>query len=233
MKRHTLVVAFAMALLMLIPASLFASSHREAPIAALDHSADVTDWYAFVSYDHPDRVTTLYNVLNHLPSDGILIAYKENDVVADPRLEWLDSNPRFRRFREFRSLVLYECHVSGNVSAPVGHKRTSSQGHKNELSSIGLIATLPSRLAGSTLIISGLCKLLRMSKDSLFFSITSSVMRCTVTEKAGRLWFPHGRTSAGASHHVVERMTSKMSPSSTTSMRSTGTYSLSLRHEAS
>src|ERR1700757_2768734 len=62
MKRHTLVVAFAMALLMLVPASMFASSHREAPIAALDHSADVTDWYAFVSYDHPDRVTMILNV---------------------------------------------------------------------------------------------------------------------------------------------------------------------------
>src|ERR1700751_6219058 len=71
MKRHTLVVAFAMALLMLIPPSMFASSHREAPIAALDHSADVTDWYAFVSYDHPDRVTMILNVDGFLePSNG-------------------------------------------------------------------------------------------------------------------------------------------------------------------
>jgi Domain of unknown function (DUF4331) len=71
MKRHTLAVAFAMALLMLIPASMFASSHREAPIAALDHSADVTDWYAFVSYDHPDRVTMILNVDGFLePSNG-------------------------------------------------------------------------------------------------------------------------------------------------------------------
>ena len=71
MKRHTLVVAFAMALLMLVPASMFASSHREAPIAALDHSADVTDWYAFVSYDHPDRVTMILNVDGFLePSNG-------------------------------------------------------------------------------------------------------------------------------------------------------------------
>lgn len=40
----------------------WASSHREAPITALDRSADVTDWYAFVSYDHPDRVTMILNV---------------------------------------------------------------------------------------------------------------------------------------------------------------------------
>ena len=38
MKRLNTRVAFAMALLLLVPASLFASSHREAPITALDHS---------------------------------------------------------------------------------------------------------------------------------------------------------------------------------------------------
>jgi len=64
-------VALAMALFMLAPASVFASSHREAPISALDHSADVTDWYAFVSYDHPDRVTMILNVDGFLePSNG-------------------------------------------------------------------------------------------------------------------------------------------------------------------
>ncbi len=50
----------------------------------------------------------LYDALNRLPGDGILIAYKENGVIVDPRLEWLDSNPHYRRFREFPSLVLYE-----------------------------------------------------------------------------------------------------------------------------
>jgi hypothetical protein len=60
-----------LALLLLLPASLLASSHREAPISALDHSADVTDWYAFVSYDHPDRVTMILNVDGFLePSNG-------------------------------------------------------------------------------------------------------------------------------------------------------------------
>jgi dolichyl-phosphate-mannose-protein mannosyltransferase len=56
----------------------------------------------------PESGLALYDALNRLPDDGILIAYKENDVTADPRLEWLDSNPHFRRFREFPSLVLYE-----------------------------------------------------------------------------------------------------------------------------
>jgi hypothetical protein len=71
MKRFQAIVALAMALMVLVPAGLFASSHREAPISALDHSADVTDWYAFVSYDHPDRVTMILNVDGFLePSNG-------------------------------------------------------------------------------------------------------------------------------------------------------------------
>ena len=52
----------AMALIVLASGNMFASSHREAPIIALDRGADVTDWYAFVSYDHPDRVTMILNV---------------------------------------------------------------------------------------------------------------------------------------------------------------------------
>ena len=62
MKKMTLIVALATALCMLVPSGLFASSHREAPITALDRTADITDWYAFVSYDHPDRVTMILNV---------------------------------------------------------------------------------------------------------------------------------------------------------------------------
>jgi hypothetical protein len=62
MKYLKALAALAMALFVLAPASVYASSHREAPITALDHAADVTDWYAFVSYDHPDRVTMILNV---------------------------------------------------------------------------------------------------------------------------------------------------------------------------
>src|SRR5229473_1817710 len=64
-------LAFVAAMCVLVPTNLLASSHREAPISALDHSADVTDWYAFVSYDHPDRVTMILNVDGFLePSNG-------------------------------------------------------------------------------------------------------------------------------------------------------------------
>src|SRR5579863_6661886 len=52
-------------------AQLFASSHREAPITALDQKADITDWYAFVSPEHPDRVVFILNVDPFLePSNG-------------------------------------------------------------------------------------------------------------------------------------------------------------------
>jgi hypothetical protein len=84
MKRLHLFVAFVMTLLILAPASLFASSHREAPISALDHGADVTDWYAFVSYDHPDRVTMILNVDGFLePSNG------PNYFPFDPNVKYV------------------------------------------------------------------------------------------------------------------------------------------------
>jgi hypothetical protein len=60
-----------LSLLIAFPPGAFASSHREAPITALDHTADITDFYAFVSYDHPDRVTFIMNVDPFLqPSNG-------------------------------------------------------------------------------------------------------------------------------------------------------------------
>src|SRR5215475_14038261 len=71
MQRVRATMAVAMALALLVPANMPASSHREAPITALDHTADITDWYAFVSYDHPDRVTMILNVDGFLePSNG-------------------------------------------------------------------------------------------------------------------------------------------------------------------
>ena len=45
-----------------VSAPTFAASHREAPITALDHKADITDFFAFVSYDNSKRVTFILNV---------------------------------------------------------------------------------------------------------------------------------------------------------------------------
>ncbi len=77
-------------LFMLAPSNVFASSHREAPITALDRSADVTDWYAFVSYDNPHNVIFILNV--------------------DPLLEPANGPNYF----PFDPSVLYQMHVDNN-----------------------------------------------------------------------------------------------------------------------
>jgi hypothetical protein len=71
MFKRTTSLALSLGMLCLTPCASFASSHREAPITALDHPADITDFYSFVSYDHPDRVTFVLNVDPFLePSNG-------------------------------------------------------------------------------------------------------------------------------------------------------------------
>jgi hypothetical protein len=50
---------------------VFAANHREAPITALDRTADITDWFVFVSYTNPDRLVMILNVDPLLePSNG-------------------------------------------------------------------------------------------------------------------------------------------------------------------
>src|SRR5215204_7277669 len=78
----------------------FAANHREAPITALDRAADITDWYAFVSYDDPTKVTFILNVdplldpsngPNYFPFDPeIIYAIKidnDHDAIADVGFE--------------------------------------------------------------------------------------------------------------------------------------------------
>jgi Domain of unknown function (DUF4331) len=72
-----------------------AASHREAPITALDRTADITDWYAFVSPEAPDTVTMIMavdpllepaNGPNYFPFDDTLV-YEfnvDNDQDARP-----------------------------------------------------------------------------------------------------------------------------------------------------
>ncbi|HEY1340960.1 MAG TPA: DUF4331 domain-containing protein [Bryobacteraceae bacterium] len=94
--------ALMLAVLLVFPGSAaFAASHREAPITALDHPADITDFFAFVSYDKPDHVTFLLNVdpllepsngPNYFPFDpDVLYTVKidnDYDAVADITLEF-------------------------------------------------------------------------------------------------------------------------------------------------
>jgi hypothetical protein len=71
MSRMRPIVCAVLTALIAGPPPGFAASHREAPITALDHKADITDFYAFVSYDDPTKVTFLLNVDPLLePSNG-------------------------------------------------------------------------------------------------------------------------------------------------------------------
>jgi hypothetical protein len=78
------------------PNASFAASHREAPITALDEKADITDLFAFVSYDNASKVTLILNVdpllepsngPNYFPFDpNVLYAIRidnNNDAVED------------------------------------------------------------------------------------------------------------------------------------------------------
>src|SRR5436305_9775558 len=88
MNKVNLMLAFTITLLVLVPSSLFASSHREAPITALDRTADITDWYAFVSYDHPNRVTMILNVDPFLePSNGPNYFPFDPNVLYEMRID--------------------------------------------------------------------------------------------------------------------------------------------------
>jgi hypothetical protein len=60
MQRLRSVLAPYMAFLMAVPSG-FAANHREAPITSLDHKADITDVYAFRSYEpsHTDSITMI------------------------------------------------------------------------------------------------------------------------------------------------------------------------------
>ena len=113
MSKVKSLAAIAVGVLLIIPPGGFASSHREAPITALDHTADITDFYAFVSYDHPDRVTFILNVdpflepsngPNYFPFDpGVLYEIKvDNDYDASP-----DVSFRFRFQTEIRAPKLF------------------------------------------------------------------------------------------------------------------------------
>jgi hypothetical protein len=83
-----------------LPAPAPASNHREAPITALDHKADITDIYAFVSYT-PDQMP------NTPPSKVTLV------LCVDPLLEPGNGPTLF----PFDPQILYEIKVDNNQDA--------------------------------------------------------------------------------------------------------------------
>jgi hypothetical protein len=61
----------------------------------------------FPVYSLPEDPSEIYDALNQLPTAGLLIAYKDKEFIQDPRLDWLDANRHFQRWREFPSLLIY------------------------------------------------------------------------------------------------------------------------------
>jgi len=124
MKQLKTLVALALVAFLLAPASLFAASHREAPITALDRTADITDWYTFVSYNHPDRVTMILNVDPFLePSNGPNYFPFDPNVLYEMRV---DNNRdgiedivfQFRFSTEIRQPGLFTGFVGGIAGIP-------------------------------------------------------------------------------------------------------------------
>src|SRR5690348_12543384 len=116
----TALIALAAAL----PMRVAASSHREAPITALDQKADITDWYAFVDPNKPDHVVMILNVDPFLePSNG------PNYFPFDPNILYemkVDNNRdgsedvtfQFRFSTEIRQPGLFTGFVGGLAGIP-------------------------------------------------------------------------------------------------------------------
>lgn len=113
------------ALALAIPVAASAANHREAPITALDRTADITDWYTFVSYDDPGKVTMILavdpllepgNGPNYFPFDpGILYTFHvdndQNGVAEDVKVE-----VRFKT--EIRNPGVFTTAVGGIAGIP-------------------------------------------------------------------------------------------------------------------
>src|SRR5579864_1542053 len=100
MKWPRIVLALLLVAAVVVPPGLIASNHREAPITALDHKADITDVYAFVSYGANQAVKTA-------PSKVTLI------LCVDPFLEPANGPTWF----PFDPDILYEIHVDNDHDA--------------------------------------------------------------------------------------------------------------------
>ncbi len=93
MKDVRSILATTLSILLVMPAGAIAASHREAPLTALDHAADITDFFAFRSYENPSTVTFIMDV--------------------DPFLEPANGPNYF----PFDPSVVYAVHVDNNYDA--------------------------------------------------------------------------------------------------------------------
>lgn len=103
------------------------ANHREAPLTAIDVKADITDWYAFVSYDNPSKVTMILNVdpllspsngPNYFPFDSeVLYEMKVDntfDAEEDVKIQFRFSRPDIRLPGVFTGFL----GAGGGIAAP-------------------------------------------------------------------------------------------------------------------
>jgi hypothetical protein len=91
----------------------WAASHREAPLIALDPTADITDFYAFRSWVNRDRVVFIMNVIpGQEPSSGPNYFNFDDDVLYAINL---DTNADGRA-----EDIVYEVRFSTEIRDPFG-----------------------------------------------------------------------------------------------------------------
>jgi hypothetical protein len=116
--------ALTLAALAVPPQPLSAASHREAPITALDQKADITDWFAFVSPEHQDRVILILNVDPFLePSNGPNYFPFDPNVLYEMKIDnnhdgKADITFQFQFKSEINSPGLFTGFVGGLVGIP-------------------------------------------------------------------------------------------------------------------
>ena len=105
--RFTRLMATLMAALLLATGApiTWAASHREAPLIALDPTADITDVYAFRSWEDPNKAVFIMNVIpSQVPASGPNFFNFDDDVLytfhfdlnADGKAEDVTIEFRFR-----------------------------------------------------------------------------------------------------------------------------------------
>ena len=124
-KTWTKTVLIASALLLAAPTTFQAANHREAPITALDHKADITDVFAFVSYDgesqgrqRPDKVTMILCVDPLLePANGPTLFPFDPDILYEIKI---DNNHNAKEDIVFQFRFSTEFQLPGVYTAVAG-----------------------------------------------------------------------------------------------------------------
>jgi hypothetical protein len=111
-----------MGALLVTPPPTFAASHREAPITALDHKADITDFFAFVSYDDASKVTFLLNVDPFLePGNGPNYFPFDDNIIYSINVDNRnDAQPHIQFQVQFHTQILAPGVFTGFVGAGGG-----------------------------------------------------------------------------------------------------------------